>query len=69
MPTSHGLRPWSSLGEEEQARLLADYQPVLDMQALTCSFEAKLARMQAFLAERGVSITAEEIRRPTRRKS
>ncbi len=63
------LRPWSSLSEEEQAGLLADYQSVRDTQALTCSFEAKLARMQAFLAGRGVSITEEEIRRPPSSKS
>ena len=56
------LRPWSSLGEDERARLLADYQPVLDEIATTCDFETKLARMQFWLAARGISITEGEIR-------
>ncbi len=43
------------------------YQPVLDTEALTCSFERKLERMQAFLETRGVSITEAEIRSPHRR--
>lgn len=59
-----GLRSWSSLGEDERTRLLADYQPVLDETATTCSFEEKLARMQAWLATRGVSVTEDEIRGP-----
>ena len=63
------LRPWSSLSEDERTRLMSDYQPVLDTQSLTCSFETKLARMQEFLAARGVSISEEEIRRPPRRNS
>lgn len=66
MATSSELRPWSSLGEAEQARLLADYQPVLDSEAPTCSFETKLARMQTWLGQRGVSISEAEIRRPRR---
>ncbi|MCB1546063.1 MAG: hypothetical protein H6872_00135 [Methylobacteriaceae bacterium] len=59
------LRPWSSLTEAEQTELMVAYQPSLDAQALTCSFDAKLARMQDFLRTRGVSITEAEIRRPT----
>ena len=59
------LRPWSSLTEAEQTELMIAYQPLLDMQARTCSFDAKLARMQDFLRTRGVSITEAEIRRPT----
>ena len=62
-----GSRPWSSLTEDERSALLADYQRVLDTQPLTCSFDAKLARMQAFLAERGVSISEAEIRGPARK--
>lgn len=58
------LRPWSSLSEEEQTRLLSDYQPVLDTQSLTCSLDMKLARMQEFLRPRGVSITEEDLHRP-----
>jgi len=45
------------------------YQPVLDAEALTCSFERKLERMQAFLKTRGVSITEAEIRAPRRREA
>ena len=51
------LRPWSSLGEVERTELMLAYPPVLDTEALTCSFERKLERMQAFLTTRGVSIT------------
>lgn len=44
--------------------LLADYQSVLDCEAGTCNFATKLARMQRWLAERGISITEAEIRTP-----
>ncbi len=63
------LRPWSSLSESEQTELMLAYQPVLDAQALTCSFEQKLERMRAFLETRGVSITEAEIRAPRRREA
>ena len=63
------LRPWSSLTESEQAELLQAYQPVLDTEALTCSFDRKLERMQTFLKTRGVSITEEEIRSPRGREA
>jgi hypothetical protein len=63
------LRPWSSLSESEQTELMLAYQPVLDTEALTCSFERKLERMQAFLATRGVSITEAEIRSPRRERA
>lgn len=68
-PSKPPLRPWSSLGDDERARLLAEYQPVLDGEAPTCSFATKLTRMQAWLAGRGVSITEDEIRRPGRAPS
>lgn len=58
------LRPWSTLSEDERTRLMIDYQPVLDCMDGTCSFATKLERMQAWLAERGVSITEDEIRKP-----
>lgn len=60
-------RPWSSLTEDERSALLAAYQPVLDREAQTCSFETKLARMQAWLAERGVSISEAEVRGKSRK--
>jgi hypothetical protein len=63
------LRPLFSLGESEQTELLLAYQRVLDKKALTCSFEQKLERMQAFLKVRGVSITEAEIRSPRLRES
>ena len=63
------LRPWSALSEREQTELMLAYQPVLDTEALTCSFERKLERMQAFLETRGVSITEAEIRSPRRREA
>lgn len=59
-------RTWSSLSEPERTRLMIDYQPILDTLPKTCSFETKLARMQDFLRERGISITEDEIRRPRR---
>ena len=62
-----GLRPWTSLTEDERSALLSAYQPVLDREAPTCSFDAKLARMQAWLAERGVSISEAEIRGKARK--
>ncbi len=69
MADPHQLRPWSLLSESEQAELLLAYQSVLDTEALTCSFDRKLERMQSFLGMRGVSITEEEIRSPRRRKA
>ena len=63
------LRPWSSLSEGEQTELMLAYQPVVDTEALTCGFDRKLERMQAFLRTGGVSITEEEIRSPRRRKA
>ena len=63
------LRPWSSLSESEQTELMQAYQPVLDTEAPTCSFERKLERMKAFLKARGVSITEAEIRAPRRREA
>jgi len=60
------LRPWSSLSECERTRLIIAYQPELDKEALTCSFDRKLERMQAFLKARGVSIAEAEIRSPPR---
>ncbi len=62
MNEATALRAWSDLSEAERARLLADYQQILDREAPTCEFGAKLARMQHWLAERGVSITEAEIR-------
>ncbi len=69
MIKSTRLRPWSSLSEDERTELMLAYQPVLDTEALTCSFERKLERMQAFLATRGVSITEAEIRSPRRERA
>ena len=60
------LRPWSSLGEGERTELMLAYQPVLDGEARTRSFDRKLKRMQAFLRTRGLSITEAEIRLPRR---
>jgi predicted Fe-S protein YdhL (DUF1289 family) len=56
------LRAWSSLTDAERQKLLADYQPELDRQAPTCSFETKLERMRRWLAGRGVCIAEAEIR-------
>ena len=61
-PFPFTLRPWSTLTDAQRAELLAAYQPVLDSEALTCSFEIKLFRMQQWLADRGISITEAETR-------
>jgi hypothetical protein len=63
---SPALRPWSALAEDERDRLLAGYQDAMARETATCSLELKLQRMQAWLAQRGVSITEEDIR-PRRR--
>lgn len=62
--TTRRLKPWSALSQDERIRLQADYQSVLDCETGTCSFAMKLSRMQQWLAERGISITEDEIRRP-----
>ncbi len=66
MPHPAKLRPWSSFSDSEQAELMLAYQPVLDGEAPTCSFDRKLERTEAFLRSRGVSITEAEIRSPRR---
>jgi hypothetical protein len=63
------LCPRSSLAESEQTVLLQAHQPVLDTEALTCSFDRKLERMHTFVKTRGVSITEEETRSPRGRKA
>lgn len=62
MPADGKFKSWSQLTENERARLLADYQSVLACEGPTCSFSLKLERMQLWLAERGVTITEDEIR-------
>lgn len=57
------LRSWSSLLEDERTALLLAYQPVANCNELTCSFDRKLSRMQAWLAEHGVTISEAEIRK------
>lgn len=60
-------RSWSALTEDERTALLAAYQPVVDAETPTCSFEVKLSRMKAWLAEQGISVTEAYIRAPQRR--
>jgi len=62
----HGLRPWSTLNEDEQLALRNDYQAELDVQPLTCSLDEKMARFTKWLEERGVSFSMDDLRRPKR---
>jgi hypothetical protein len=60
------FRPRPFLNESEHTEVIPAFQPVLDSEALTCGFEPKLERMQAFLRTRGVSVTEKQIRSPSR---
>jgi hypothetical protein len=62
-PSHEELRPWSSLDLHEQNQLRAEYQPVLDKEATTCSLDTKIARFADWLQTRGVAFSAEEMRR------
>ena len=64
MTETSNLRPWSSLAYEEQTDLLVAYQPVVDCDGPTCSFDVKMARMAVWLRDKGISITEAEIRNP-----
>ena len=56
------LRAWPDLAAAERDALLQAYQAELDRTPRTCSFDEKLARMQAWLGDRGVAITEADIR-------
>lgn len=60
------LRRWSELSPEEQETLLAAYQATMDPAATTCDLSTKIARMNAFLNPRGVTLSEEDLRRPRR---
>lgn len=60
------LRPWNGLDADEQTALRSAYQTELDAQPLTCSLDQKMARFAAWLAERGVSFTWDDLRRPNK---
>lgn len=60
------LRPWGDLGSDEQLELRMAYQSELDANPLTCSLEEKTARFTRWLAERGISFSADDLRRPRR---
>lgn len=57
------LRPWAELSLDERLALQRDYQAELDTQPLTCSLDEKMARFTAWLADRGVSFTMDDLRR------
>lgn len=65
------MRAWSDLTEGERLQLLEQFQRVLDDDGPSCDLERKIARMQAWLGERGVRITEADIRppRPPRSRS
>lgn len=57
-------RPWRTLNEKEQLALRQDYQIELDRQPRTCSLDEKTARFTNWLAERDVSFSMDDVRRP-----
>ena len=57
------LRPWASLSREEQNRLRAEYQPVLDKEATTCSLDKKIERFAGWLETKGVAFSADDLKR------
>ena len=61
--TENDLTPWADLDAEARLALQRDYQTELDTQPLTCSLDEKMARFTAWLAERGVSFSMEDLRR------
>jgi len=60
------IKPWSSLSADEQLALRIAYQDELDRNPLTCSLDEKTARFTAWLAERRVSFSPDDLR-PKRR--
>ncbi|MBK1634129.1 hypothetical protein [Rhodovulum adriaticum] len=58
--TDH-LRPWASLDPAEQTRLREAYAADPFCLTGTCSLEAKTAHFTAWLVERGVAFTPEDL--------
>lgn len=58
------MRTWRSLNEKEQLALRQDYQVELDNQPRTCSLDEKTERFTNWLAERNVSFSMADVRRP-----
>ena len=56
------LRRWSALSEAERAALLAEYRALPDCEDGTCRLDEKIARMNRFLAPRGVILTEDDLR-------
>lgn len=55
--------PWAALDDDKRLELRRDYQAEIDRQPLTCSLDEKMARFTAWLAERGVSFTMDDLKR------
>lgn len=66
MSNTQPLRPWRTLSDEEQLALRQDYQVELDKQTGTCSLDEKTERFTNWLAERDVSFSMDDVRRPKR---
>lgn len=64
MSFGKSLKSWSALTPQEQLALRQDYQAEIDKQPLTCSIDEKVARFTAWLAERGVAFSTEDLRGP-----
>jgi len=56
------MTPWHDLSPDEQLKLREDYYASPDCLTGTCSLEAKTARFTEWLAARGVSFSAEDLR-------
>lgn len=61
--TPPNLRPWRDVPSDEQTRLRIDYQVELDTHPLTCSLDEKMNRFTAWLEQRGISFTMDDLRR------
>lgn len=57
----HGLKPWSSLAEDERDALQAAYQAELDKEPPTCSLETKVERFARWLATQGVAFSMDDV--------
>jgi hypothetical protein len=63
---STDLKPWAALTADEQLAFQTAYQSDLDRQPKTCSLDEKVNRFAAWLADRGVSFSADDLSRKPR---
>lgn len=59
--TGDGLKPWSSLADNERDALQAAYQGELDKEPPTCSLETKVERFARWLKVRGIAFSMDDV--------